>query len=558
MTTTLFSSDEIDEFIVPAFKSLFHNKTDDTTRVLNNWEKGKTVSKIIEEDDGTNHRMFLRRFMKIAMDIFVQKQEQINPCHIGDNFDNDDQIYERTETNLIEIFSHAVYALLSDGEETQYNALFSNCRGETSTIDKDDALKDELNCLEIFFMYCSIFWLGEGPKDVFPDIKKRDTLLIDPVVIVNVLYGIAAECAKLTSLIQEQNSIRRFSEHQHKNSCLDLRMMIDSLKSSSSENISKHIHLDDFVRWVGSTFPNIPNIIKSFVRLALSRVMKRKDKELFLPYVGCPSTAFRTPAISKDEEKSRLFFEIRNLTSPPLLPLSFSPILFSLACMSPKLTGKWNRIYSSEADGFSFNRLHVSLKGYSGPTIILIRDADGGGIFGAYTSSQWKDSTKFFGTNDCFLFTLHPTVKLIRPRKGPSIKDQQNYMYLNHSGFRNKQPRGMGFGGNLSSFRLFITESFENCIANSWDSVFEPQNLLSQEWETKFDVRDLEVWAIGDDAVFVKAIEERAKQRDISEATTRNAALVDKKQFIDDIQNSITGSKIFHHREEAQGRHEFS
>ncbi|KAL7449733.1 hypothetical protein ACHAWC_001769 [Mediolabrus comicus] len=69
--------------------------------------------------------------------------------------------------------------------------------------------------------------------------------------------------------------------------------------------------------------------------------------------------------------------------------------LFSLACTSITLaSGRFHRLFSSEADGLSCNRLMYALLGYRGPTLVVIRSKDiskkcASGLFGAYTGFPW-------------------------------------------------------------------------------------------------------------------------------------------------------------------------
>mmetsp|Transcript_21828 Transcript_21828/g.31308 ORF Transcript_21828/g.31308 Transcript_21828/m.31308 type:complete len:149 (+) Transcript_21828:3-449(+) len=139
--------------------------------------------------------------------------------------------------------------------------------------------------------------------------------------------------------------------------------------------------------------------------------------------------------------------------------------------MSLALGGAWHRLYTSDVDGFSFNRLQLALLSYAGPTIMIIRAAKNGSIFGAFTSSAWKESKDFFGNSDCLLYQIEPSLGIYRPRRM-----DRNFMYCN-SAARSKGydqlAHGIGFGGssNLSSDpRLYVSETFEDCIASASDT----------------------------------------------------------------------------------------
>jgi len=128
------------------------------------------------------------------------------------------------------------------------------------------------------------------------------------------------------------------------------------------------------------------------------------------------------------------------------------------------------------SDGLSFNRLLNALYGYNGPTLLLIRELDDGAVFGAYTSSQWKENKDFYGTSDCFLFQLLPTFAVYRPSGNGT-----NFMYCN-SYARSKgydgQAHGIGFGGTTMEPRLFLNESFDSNIASSRDMTYVNGPLL--------------------------------------------------------------------------------
>lgn len=120
--------------------------------------------------------------------------------------------------------------------------------------------------------------------------------------------------------------------------------------------------------------------------------------------------------------------------------------------MSPALMGSWFRIYTSDTDGLSFNRLHHSLLGYGGPTLIMIRaagnaNANVGGessnCFGAFTGHAWKESGSFYGNSDVFLYQAEPRVGVYRPRISGGAGG--NFMYCN-SYARSKGYDGLAHG----------------------------------------------------------------------------------------------------------------
>jgi hypothetical protein len=231
-----------------------------------------------------------------------------------------------------------------------------------------------------------------------------------------------------------------------------------------------------------------------------------------------------------------------------------SPLLFNFATMSPSLCGAWHRLYTTDSDGLSFNRLQNALLGYSGPTLLIVREADQGGVFGAFSSTAWKESKNFYGNSDCFLFSISPSLKLMRPRGAGT-----NYQYCNpesRSRGYDGQAHGIGFGGDCNQPRLFISETFDENRASASDLTFEAGRLLPpREGLSKlFDLESLEVWGVGGDEVVAEALVGRKKQREIVASNIQKARKVDKAQFLDDFKSGLIESKAFKHRAEMRGR----
>jgi hypothetical protein len=278
----------------------------------------------------------------------------------------------------------------------------------------------------------------------------------------------------------------------------------------------------------------------------------------------------------------------------------------------------------------SFNRLHHSLVGYDGPTILVIKPArsstsksgngnDSDAIFGAFTTTRWKDSNDFFGGGSPstttqkddeqphFLFQLSPEFRILPPTKssthsstGGSSTHHGNgstgagrFVYCNSSQLKKAPPKGdvhasqvrhgIGFGGTLTQPRLFITERFgfglhthgvnvndgrNQCQAHFRDSTYEHGELLSPQQTSgtstfgvnnyKFEMETIQVWATGGTAKIQRGLEARDKYRSVADAHIRNNQRVDKAQFLDDFHNGFLESKAFGHRDQIRGRAEKS
>lgn len=131
-----------------------------------------------------------------------------------------------------------------------------------------------------------------------------------------------------------------------------------------------------------------------------------------------------------------------------------------------------------------------------------------------------------------------------------------------------QQAHGIGFGGGVQEPRLFIAESFDDCVASDADLTFARGRLLGNANDALlgtstfgenaagkyFDIDSLEVWGVGGTEVVMEALGARAKQRGIRQAAINKARKVDKAAFLEDFQSGLFDSKAFAHRGQVQGR----
>jgi hypothetical protein len=286
----------------------------------------------------------------------------------------------------------------------------------------------------------------------------------------------------------------------------------------------------DLQEFVENTMPVLSSVLATFMY------------HVFFPEEPYPPsrTAFHFPRLLEEST----FFEEAS-----------SPLLFSFAALSTSLGGSWRRLYTSSSDGLSFNRLQNALLGYGGPTLLIIRSISDG-IFGAFTASPWKESKDFYGNSDCFLYQLIPMTAVYMPTGSGT-----NYMYCNSKtrirGFDHRA-HGIGFGGTIDQPRLFVSETFEDCLAAGQDLTFESGPLLPKiedfSMQKDFDIDSVEVWGVGGDEVVAEALGARNRQRAITEANLRKARKVDKAAFLDDFRSGMIDSKAFSSRDQIRGR----
>ncbi|CAK4152996.1 unnamed protein product [Aphanomyces euteiches] len=183
------------------------------------------------------------------------------------------------------------------------------------------------------------------------------------------------------------------------------------------------------------------------------------------------------------------------------------------------LQHSWDRLYTSTQDGLSFNRLSYHLLGYTGPTLLVCTATDGA-TFGAYGDTPWKEGTKFFGGPGCFLFRLSPTFLLCPASAAQGLT---NYMYYNTKGV--VLPRGLGFGGTTSKFRLFLDDELDNCYTSLKCGSYEPGSI---SLKATFQIQTLEVWGCGGEE---SKLAQRGYRAETAELINR-ARKVDKAQFV--------------------------
>lgn len=152
---------------------------------------------------------------------------------------------------------------------------------------------------------------------------------------------------------------------------------------------------------------------------------------------------------------------------------SFSAYILSRHFSSVK-SPDWTLIYSSKSSGKSWTIFLDALKPLR-KSLIIIGDVNGN-IFGCYANSQFKIGPNFTGDSHTFLFSIAPDLRVYL-----SSGINKNYIYLNSK--QKTLPNGLGFGGQLDYFGLFISSSFESgsSKANPLNTTFSSPRLSKSE-----------------------------------------------------------------------------
>ena len=117
---------------------------------------------------------------------------------------------------------------------------------------------------------------------------------------------------------------------------------------------------------------------------------------------------------------------------------------------------------------------------------------------------------------------LAPNLRVYRSKSGGNGA----YQWLNSKSITH--PRGMGFGGTVEGFRVFIPESLEGCTAANSCPTYETGKLIDGE---TFEIQTLEIWGCGGADVVAAALAAQANDRAVTDETIRRARQVDKAQF---------------------------
>ena len=302
----------------------------------------------------------------------------------------------------------------------------------------------------------------------------------------------------------------------------------------------------------------------------------------FLRLILLPQSSFagqyQQPLPTVRDSKEITSQTTTKLTAGEILPLSslifgtstavpncaltlLSPPIFAFASISITKVGQnWYQIYDGSTDGWTFQALENSILGYEGSTILIIQaqaTSDDGDTnkeivtFGAYTSSKWERNKRdHFGSSDCFLFQLYPTLRVLQslPKVG-SKGGRYMYFHSNTNVQTNNPSRnddmavGLGFGGTVRQPRLFVDCNLEYCTISNQCTSFEEGYLglppsiadpfvASPSSSSTLNIISLEVYAVGDEDTINRGFRAQRQHRDIADSTLRNARTVDRAAFV--------------------------
>ncbi|KAH9328624.1 hypothetical protein KI387_000732, partial [Taxus chinensis] len=116
---------------------------------------------------------------------------------------------------------------------------------------------------------------------------------------------------------------------------------------------------------------------------------------------------------------------------------------------------EWALLYHSSVNGLSFNTFMGNLAVGRGSSILLVKDKDGY-IYGGYASQPWERHSDFYGDMKTFLFSLSPCAAIYRPT---GVNSNLQWCATNFTS--TSIPNGLGFGGQVNHFGLFLSGTFD-------------------------------------------------------------------------------------------------
>ncbi|KAJ3153380.1 hypothetical protein HDU86_005210 [Geranomyces michiganensis] len=165
----------------------------------------------------------------------------------------------------------------------------------------------------------------------------------------------------------------------------------------------------------------------------------------------------------------------------------------------------WQRLFTSDRDGGSWTVFADRITD-AGAVLFVLRDTQGY-VFGAFAGSELVSAPHFTGDSRDFVFSLQPKIAVYR-----STGTNSNYHYLSSgaSTFTN----GLGFGGQLDYFGLFLAATFDggHSKASPHSTTFgNPQLSARQEFSLDF----VEAWLVKAKEVDDRLVDPKAAKRSV-------------------------------------------
>jgi hypothetical protein len=115
-------------------------------------------------------------------------------------------------------------------------------------------------------------------------------------------------------------------------------------------------------------------------------------------------------------------------------------------------------------------------------------------------------------------------------------------------------PHGLGLGGSLEGFRIFLPENYENCVARDSCPTYESGRLVKGE---NFEIECIEVWACGGNEAIQHGFTTQKQIRKVANENIEKARKVDKAAFFDNaFDREFLLANTFSHENQSKERPE--
>lgn len=147
----------------------------------------------------------------------------------------------------------------------------------------------------------------------------------------------------------------------------------------------------------------------------------------------------------------------------------------------------WTALYSSDAHGKAFRTLSGRSCG-RGAVMVLVK-ADGGALAGGITDQPLAKRAAFFGGYQTRLFALHPRAEVYKP-----TGSNTNCCWFAES--FESVPNGLGFGGQVGHFGLYVSESLDTGHSRMSATFNNPPLMGTADLGGAFTVDTVELWSV--------------------------------------------------------------
>lgn len=174
----------------------------------------------------------------------------------------------------------------------------------------------------------------------------------------------------------------------------------------------------------------------------------------------------------------------------PLMEPAWAWLLAPL--LPPACQRSWRLLFSSEAHGASFSTLIGRCTG-RGAVVVLVRDK-GGALAAGFSDAPLVKRAAFFGGYSCLLAALLPRARVHKPSG-----NNDHYVWC-ADGFESV-PNGLGFGGQVGHFGLFMSSELEGGHSRYSATYANKPVLGSGDSAGSFELDALEIWGADPDAL---------------------------------------------------------